>query len=228
MYLNFSQHQLIFIEVITFSIVVFAIEPIGVTLVIENEMENPLNFTKTFGVINISCAFVGVLYSFIGLFGYVRYGEEAQSSVTLNLPQGTVASIAVQCMMIICVFVSFGLNFYVATNSVWSYVQNPTPLMESIVRFWLVIACIGLALLVPNIGSFIGLVGALFLSSLGFVIPAILEGVALWPNDLGKCKWVLVKDILMILFGLIALVSGTVSSVMEIIQMYHDNPSHLF
>lgn len=187
---------------------------------IENEMENPRDFTKKFGVINIACGFVGILYSLLGLLGYARYGEETLSSVTLNLPQGTAASISVQIMMMIVVYFSFGLNFYVATNSVWSYVPDPSSLLETIVRFWLVMVCVGLAILIPNIGSFIGLVGALFLSSLGFVVPAVLNTVSLWPNNLGKCKWVLVKDILMILFGLIALVSGTVSSMIEIINIY--------
>lgn len=190
------------------------------TLVIENEMENPQDMTKPFGVINMSIAFVGALYILVGVLGYARYGDEIQSSVTLNLLPGTVSSISVQCMMIICAYISFGLNFYVATSSVWLHIEEPSPLLESIVRFWLVIVCISLAVLIPNIGSFMGLVGALFLSTLGFVVPGVLNSVALWPNDLGKCKWVLVKDIFIILFGIIALVSGTVSSLKEIIAMY--------
>lgn len=190
------------------------------TLVIENEMENPQDMTKPFGVINMSIAFVGALYILVGVLGYARYGDEIQSSVTLNLLPGTVSSISVQCMMTICAYISFGLNFYVATSSVWLHIEEPSPLLESIVRFWLVIVCISLAVLIPNIGSFMGLVGALFLSTLGFVVPGVLNSVALWPNDLGKCKWVLVKDIFIILFGIIALVSGTVSSLKEIIAMY--------
>lgn len=190
------------------------------TLVIENEMENPQDMTKPFGVINMSIAFVGALYILVGVLGYARYGDEIQSSVTLNLLPGTVSSISVQCMMIICAYISFGLNFYVATSSVWLHIEEPSPLLESIVRFWLVIVCISLAVLIPNIGSFMGLVGALFLSTLGFVVPGVLNSVALWPNDLGKYKWVLVKDIFIILFGIIALISGTVSSLKEIIAMY--------
>lgn len=187
---------------------------------IENEMEHPQDMTKPFGVINMSMGFVGVIYSFIGLLGYARYGDEIQSSVTLNMPQGTVSSLAVQGMMIICVYISFGLNFYVATSSVWLHIEEPSTLLESIMRFWLVIACIGLAILVPNIGSFMGLVGALFLSTLGLAIPGILNSITLWPNELGRCKWILVKDMFMVIFGIIAFVSGTVTSLSDIIEMY--------
>lgn len=183
-------------------------------------MTNPEDFTKTFGVINIACAFVGALYALLGLFGYARYGDHIHPSITLNLPQGSFSSIAVQVMMTISVYISFGLNFYVATSSVWSYIEDISPLLEFIIRFWLVIGCIILSAIIPNISSFIGLVGALFLASLGFIIPAVINSVALWPNDLGKFRWTLVKDVFLILFGLIALISGTYSSITEIIEMY--------
>ncbi|XP_063701113.1 proton-coupled amino acid transporter-like protein CG1139 [Culicoides brevitarsis] len=217
---NLGPHEFISVPLFL-SIVVFALEPIGVTLVIENEMKTPADFTKTFGVINVSCVFVGLLYASLGFFGYVRFGDEVLSSVTLNLAAGSGTSITVQVMMIICVYISFGLNFYVATKAVWVYIDDETsPLLETIIRFWLVMACVGLALVIPNIGSFIGLVGSLFLASLGFIIPAVVNSVTLWPDELGKGNWVLVKDCFVAFFGVIALVSGTFSNLAEIIEMY--------
>uniref|UniRef100_A0A336MWB5 CSON008157 protein n=1 Tax=Culicoides sonorensis TaxID=179676 RepID=A0A336MWB5_CULSO len=205
------------------SIVVFAMEPIGVTLVIENEMENPKDFTNPFGVLNIACAIIGILYTSIGVLGYARYGDETNPSVTLNLPQGSGISIAVQIMIIISVYFSFGLNFYVASDAVWSLVNEMSSFLESIVRFWIVAACIGLAILIPEIGSFIGLVGALFLSTLGFILPALLDIVASWPDGLGKFKWILFKDIFLMMFGLVALISGTIASIHDIIDLYKKN-----
>lgn len=50
-------------------------------------MKTPKNFGGYFGVLNISMFFIVLLYVGMGFFGYWRYGEKSQSSVTLNLPQ---------------------------------------------------------------------------------------------------------------------------------------------
>ena len=38
------------------------------------------------GVISIAMGVVIALYAGVGFFGYLRYGEEVQGSITLNLP----------------------------------------------------------------------------------------------------------------------------------------------
>jgi len=38
------------------------------------------------GVLNTSMAVVTALYIFTGFFGYLKYGEHVESSITLNLP----------------------------------------------------------------------------------------------------------------------------------------------
>lgn len=42
------------------------------------------------GVLNTSMIIVGCLYTAVGFFGYLKYGEEIMGSVTLNLSQGEV------------------------------------------------------------------------------------------------------------------------------------------
>lgn len=68
-----------------FSTVIFAMEGIGVVMPVENNMEKPQYFLGCPGVLNSAMSIVVVLYATIGFFGYLKYGEYTEASVTLNL-----------------------------------------------------------------------------------------------------------------------------------------------
>lgn len=63
-------------------------EGIGVVLPVENTMAKPQHFLGCPGVLNITMSVVVLLYMTMGFLGYVRYGDEALGSITLNLPTG--------------------------------------------------------------------------------------------------------------------------------------------
>lgn len=73
-----------------FSTVVFAMEGIGVVMPVENSMKQPQHFLGCPGVLNCAMSVVILLYTSIGLFGYVRYGDDVKGSITLNLQKGEV------------------------------------------------------------------------------------------------------------------------------------------
>jgi len=50
-------------------------------------MKTPKSFGGYFGVLNIGMFIITILYAGMGFFGYIKYGENAKGSVTLNLPQ---------------------------------------------------------------------------------------------------------------------------------------------
>lgn len=77
---------------------------------------------------------------------------------------------------------------------------------------------VGIGIALPLLEQIINIVGAIFYSILGLVIPAIVETVFRW-NDLGKFKWILWKNVLILLFGLGSLVSGCTVTIMDIIQV---------
>lgn len=54
---------------------------------LENEMKTPKAFGGNFGVLNRSMIVIIFLYVGMGLFGYLKYGEQIAGSITLNLPQ---------------------------------------------------------------------------------------------------------------------------------------------
>lgn len=56
-------------------------------LPLENEMKNPKNFGSMFGVLNASMLPISVLYTVVGLLGYLKYGDKTTGSITLDMPQ---------------------------------------------------------------------------------------------------------------------------------------------
>jgi proton-coupled amino acid transporter len=49
-------------------------------------MKNPQDFGGWTGVLNTGMVIVAALYTSVGFFGYLKYGEKVQGSITLNLP----------------------------------------------------------------------------------------------------------------------------------------------
>lgn len=73
-----------------FGTAIFALEGIGVVMPLENNMKTPTHFIGCPGVLNTGMFFVVSLYATVGFFGYLKYGDETQGSITLNLPQDEV------------------------------------------------------------------------------------------------------------------------------------------
>lgn len=59
----------------------------GQVLTLEKNMETPASFRGTTGVLNTGMSIILSMYVTIGFFGYVKYGEQAKGSITLNLPE---------------------------------------------------------------------------------------------------------------------------------------------
>lgn len=49
-------------------------------------MKTPSHFNGCPGVLNIGMAVVVTLYTGVGFFGFLQYGDDTKGSITLNLP----------------------------------------------------------------------------------------------------------------------------------------------
>lgn len=92
-------------------------------------------------------------------------------------------------------------------------------LMQIVFRTGIIMVLAALAIAVPDLEPFISLVGAIFFSSLGLLVPAIIEGVYLWPET-GRFHWIMIKNIFLGIFAIAALISGSAVSINEIIKIY--------
>lgn len=81
-----------------------------------------------------------------------------------------------------------------------------------------------LAVAVPTIGPFVGLIGALCFSLLGIVFPVVIEVITYWDIGFGPGNWLLYKNASVFLFGVLAMVFGSYLSILDIIKVYTYSP----
>ncbi|XP_038215018.1 proton-coupled amino acid transporter 4 [Zerene cesonia] len=212
-----SWHQL----PLYFGTAIYAFEGIGVVLPLENNMKTPQDFGGWTGVLNTGMVIVAALYTAIGFFGYLKYGNHVLGSITLNLPNDALAQ-SVRAMMAVAIFLSYGLQFYVPMNIVWPFIKSKLTSEkalaygENVTRFILISLTFIAAALIPNLSGIISLVGAFSSSALALIFPPIIEIVTFWPDRLGTYDWKLWKDIAIIIFGITGFVFGTYASLENI------------
>ncbi|ALC42096.1 CG8785 [Drosophila busckii] len=206
-----------------FATVIFAMEGIGAVMPVENSMRKPAQFLGCPGVLNIAMITVVLLYAIIGFFGYVRFGDTVRGSITLNLPDGSWLGDTAKLLMAVAILFTYGLQFYVPNEVLWRKIQHKfSPekhnIVQILLRTGIILVSGGVAAAIPNLEPFISLVGAVFFSLLGIFVPSFIETVYLWPDRLGWCKWKLVKNVLLSIFSILALIAGATASIGEIIS----------
>lgn len=77
---------------------------------------------------------------------------------------------------------------------------------------------VGIASAIPRLELFMELIGAVLLSVMGLMLPAISETVFRWGKDLGPFYCIVFKNIIVVLFSLIAMVSGVVYSIKTMLE----------
>ncbi|KAJ9582247.1 hypothetical protein L9F63_003376, partial [Diploptera punctata] len=109
---------------IFFATCIFAMEGIGVVMPLENSMKKPQQFLGCPGVLIIAMTVVVSLYAAIGFFGYLKYGDDVEGSITLNLDIEEIPAQIVKILYAISILFSCGLQFYVPTEIVWSTLKD--------------------------------------------------------------------------------------------------------
>uniref|UniRef100_A0A1B6DHN1 Amino acid transporter transmembrane domain-containing protein n=1 Tax=Clastoptera arizonana TaxID=38151 RepID=A0A1B6DHN1_9HEMI len=209
-----------------FSTVIFAMEGIGTVLPIENSMKNPHHFLGCPGVLSTAMSVVVVLYTSVGFFGYLKFGDETKASVTLNLEQ-TVLAQSVKVLVALSILFTYGLQFSVPSEIVWKRLgpkisEDKQTIGYYLMRGLMILGTVAVAVAVPDLGPIISLVGAICFSILGLFCPAIIEIMTFWdePEAYGLFRWRLIKDIVLAFLAILALVSGTYASLLEISEYY--------
>ncbi|EEB19793.1 proton-coupled amino acid transporter, putative [Pediculus humanus corporis] len=211
-----------------FGTAIYAFEGIGVVLPLENNMKTPQDFGGWTGVLNTGMVIVACLYTAMGFFGYLKYGDAVSlGSITLNLPQNEILAQLVKLTMALAIFLSFGLQLYVPVGIMWPILkdrlqsENAQKYGEYLLRAVLVLFTFGLAIMIPDLSAVISLVGAGSSSTLAIIFPPVLEIITFWDSDLGKYNWILIKDIIIIIFGFLVFGLGTYVSICNIVAPLH-------
>ncbi|GBP80151.1 Proton-coupled amino acid transporter-like protein CG1139 [Eumeta japonica] len=211
------------------STVIFAMEGIGVVMPVENEMAKPEQFLGCPGVLNVAMGIVVALYGIVGFFGYFKYGDEVRGSVTLNLPENEILAQSAKILMALAILFTYSLQFYVPMEMIWRRLHAKVSvryhnLTQVAIRTAAVLASVALAAAFPDLELFISLCGAIFLSTLGLLTPAIIDTVHNWNRGLGRFYWILWKNIGISLISLIALFAGSYVSILGMISRFGSTP----
>ncbi|CAL1290873.1 unnamed protein product [Larinioides sclopetarius] len=210
-----------------FGTAMYAFEGIGVVLPLENAMATPEDFGGLNGVLNTGMVVVACLYTAVGFYGYLKYGDDVKPSITFNLPTGAVSEL-IRLMFALAIFLSYALQLYVPISIIWPYLKKKFNLetysnqkqllMEYFLRGLLVFITFLMAIVIPNLDLLISLVGALASSSLALIFPPIIELCTVWNTNISprKFKLILIKDIFIMIFGIFGSVIGTYTVLREI------------
>ncbi|XP_048480903.1 proton-coupled amino acid transporter-like protein CG1139 isoform X2 [Plutella xylostella] len=207
------------------STVLFAMEGINVVMPVENEMAKPQHFLGCPGVLNATMILVTLLYTAIGATGYLAYGDQVLGSVTLNLPQHEIFALIAKCLVAVAVFFTYCLQMYAPMDIIWTRMRSRVEekyhnVAQIVLRTGIVVVTVILAIAVPDLELLIGVVGAIFFSTLGLLIPIVVETVHKWDRGLGPFKYVLWKNVLLLLFYIVVLCSGCYASISAIVAKY--------
>nr|CAH7758172.1 unnamed protein product [Callosobruchus chinensis] len=208
-----------------FSITIFGMMFIGVIMPLANTMKNPEHLVSTFGLFNIGMTVITFLDGFTGFMGYWRYGSEVEGSITLNLPTEKIECQVVNIFIGLAVFCSIGVQFFVCHEIAYEPIAEKygrTLIVDYVIRTIIIVTAGGLAVAAPFIVPFVSILGALCFSVLGIMLPIILYRLIYWEEGFGKFYWKAVKDILVLIFGVAALIFGTASSVEDVIRVFKE------
>ncbi|CAF1171579.1 unnamed protein product [Rotaria magnacalcarata] len=178
----------------------YTFEGIALVLPVRQKMREPEAYGGCNGVLNTGIYLVTILYFFVVFFfGYIRCDSDARGSISLNLPVDNKLYQFTNIMYAVAIFLTYNLQFYVPFTLLWPRI------------------CLTIAALIPNLGLVISLVGAVASTALSVIFPPICETITFWPNKLGRFKWQLILNLLIIIFGVYVFIAGTTLSISNIV-----------
>lgn len=210
-----------------FGSTIYAIGGIGLVLPLENKMKSPQNFQGYTGVLHTGLYICIVMYAAVGFYGYLAYGDDVQGSITLSLPNGERLAQIIKIIIAFSVLLSYPLQFYIPLTYIVPAVRGHFQtkktkfLAEYAVRTCIVLITFVLGALIPNIGLFISLIGAVAQTTLALMIPPFIEICTFWSHDKERTK-LIIKGIFIFSVGLLGFVTGTVMSIKSIVQFFID------
>lgn len=217
---------------------VFAFEGIVLAQYVADDMKLGQNLRPFKVVLSWSYFISWALFLFVGVFGYLAYGEKIKNPFYFNFPLGTPDTITDKVSLVIVLFLTFALQMFpvfsfldyllvkqvhagediVSDSSGSDLVDGALELphhrrgkkiVDIAMRFGMTITLCVLGAALPKIGCITDLVGAVFMSLMGFLLPGVFH-LMISKDDLKPST--LVIDGFLILVGVVSMVLGVKSA----------------
>ncbi|KAH8291680.1 hypothetical protein KR018_005293, partial [Drosophila ironensis] len=210
-----------------FGTAIFAFEGIALVMPLKNAMAKSRQFESILGVLNVGMFLVSVMFMFAGSVGYMKWGEAVGGSLTLNLGDTILAQV-VKLMVSMGVLLGYPLQFFVAIQIMWPNVKQIFRIPgrslagELGFRSFMVLVTLAIAELVPALGLFISLIGALCSTALALVFPPVIELIARSEPNKGPGVWICLKNLVILVMALLGFFTGTYESLKQIVLHFNE------
>jgi len=159
-----------------------------------------------------------LFYAAVAVLGYLMFGEDVKSQVTLNLPGGKFSSYVAIYTTLINPITKYALNLSptiiaIRNNISWKYSKSFTHML---VGTSLLISTLIVAVAIPLFGSIICLAGALLSVLVSILVPSVCYLKISGAYKRFGCEMII--NCMIIVIGVLIAVVGTYSSLVDIVQ----------
>ncbi|THD27589.1 Proton-coupled amino acid transporter 1 [Fasciola hepatica] len=224
---------------IAFGIVMYSFEGISLVLPIQSKLAHPEVYSHPCGVLNSGMIIIVCMNALFAFFGYLRFGDKAEGSITLNIPEYPYWFAPIKPLFVLAIIVTYLLQFYIPASIFARLMEKLRFHREAsdlrryihikIMRVILVLFAYLMVITIPKLELMISLIGSLASSMLAFILPSVLEVVHLWPER-GTIRWfwfgVFTKHMVIMVIGLVSFLGGSVATLIQLIEAFGepDNP----
>ncbi|KAJ1271344.1 hypothetical protein BS78_06G121800 [Paspalum vaginatum] len=184
-----------------------------------NSMTEKKKFSRVLVICFAACT---LNYASMAIIGYLMYGDDVQSQVTLNLPEGKLSSKLAIYTTLINPFSKYALMVTPLATAVEERLlaggARSKRSVNVMIRTLLVVSTVVVALAVPFFGHLMALVGSLLSVMASMLLPCVFYLKIFGVARCGRAEAALIATI--IVLGSVVAATGTYSSLKNIVQEF--------
>jgi len=215
----------------------YAFEGQAAILPMENKLRDPNEMVKKCGVVPTNMGIVTAIFTALGFFGYVAYGNQIKGTITLNLPKEPFYQ-TITISLILAAYIGHVVNMYVVVEMLWPGLKRKSRLrwpiltgfelhLEIAFRVFLVLSTYALAVMVPRVELIVPLIGITAGILIAFIFPPLFEILAFWESwreekSRWYIGWKLTTNISLMSVGTFVMVFGTYQNIYVIYETIYN------
>jgi proton-coupled amino acid transporter len=208
---------------IFFGMALFSFDGVSVILPIENSMLYPHDMLGLSGVLSKSMAIISILSCTFGGLGFLKYGNDIHGTIIHSLPIKEFGGQLILGSYALAILFSYALRFYIPMEIIRTQLLetrwngNTLRTIDFLTITMLTLFIFGLAAAFPDLELIVSLLGAIKMTTLIFMAPALIDTASNW-KDLGKYNWKGIKNGMIFVFGMIGMIMGTFGCAQKMIE----------
>ncbi|XP_059059612.1 probable beta-hexosaminidase fdl [Achroia grisella] len=202
-----------------FGTFLFNMSAVGVVLSLDKALKYPKIMTARCGVVIIGILVPTLVSTVFGTLGYWSFGT-MEENILRSLPFDNPIAMTAIGLYMIAVALAYPIQCYPGIQIILEVAKNhrlseapsdrTMKILEYIARPVFVCTSFTISYLIPFQGPFVAFVGSLCTTLLAIVFPAMMELCLMYPSHYGKFHIHLVKNLMIIIFGIIIWFFGVV------------------